>query len=102
MFNPFDDSMIELYEAAGGKSIDFRISRLTDEEILRAVKSNETYERTGKWPAHETVMHQLWEEFGSDPGSKFDFPRWKALNFFYYLISKEAARRWSSLQDQSL
>ena len=101
MFNPFDDNMIEIYEAADKKSIDFRISQLTDDEIARAIRSNDIYETTGKWPVHETIMHKLWEEFGSKPDSKFDLPRWKAIGFFYYLVCKEAARRWSNHLDQN-
>lgn len=100
MYNPFNSKMFEIYEAGGLPDLDFKISKLSDSEIKRAVLSNQTYTQTGTWPAHETVMHDLWNEYGSEYGSEYDIPRWQAINFFYYLVCKEAANRWVQSNDQ--
>lgn len=87
--------MIEIWEASVNPSMKDYIRKMDDLDLVQAIKSNEILEETGRWPANETIIHGLWEKFGSEPGSDWDLPRWKALQAIYYLIAKEAANRWS-------
>lgn len=94
--------MVKTYYASGKKSIDDMLESTSDEDILTAIKSRRIYERTGSWPAQNTVITRLWEYFGDKEGSKYDIPKWKSIEYFYSLVCEESSKRWAKIKEDSL